>query len=65
MRRGLTKAQDLPHFEVWEWVENNMLPIPFDHSLNLIKQFSFSNRQFCLPKFAYVELSLAQEVYKK
>ena len=42
-----------------------MLQIPFDHSVYLIKQFSFSNRQFCLPKFAHVELSLAQEVHKK
>ena len=42
-----------------------MLPIPFDHSLYLIKLFSFSNRQFCLPKFAHVELTLAQEVHRK
>ena len=62
---GSPKHRILPIFEVWEWVENNMLPIPFDHSLYLIKQFSFSNRQFCLPKFAHVELSLAQVVYKK
>ena len=31
------QALDLAHFEVWEQVENNMLPIPFDHSLFLIK----------------------------
>ena len=52
------------HFEVWEEVENNMLPIPFDHSLYLTKLVQLQ-LQFCLPKFAHVELSLAQEVYKK
>ena len=29
------QALDLAHFVVWEQVENNMLPIPFDHSLYL------------------------------
>ena len=39
-----------------------MLPIPFDHSLYLINQLSFSNRQFCLPKFAHVDTGGLQEV---
>ena len=59
------QALDLAHFEVWEQVENNMLPIPFDHSLYLVKIVQLSYRQFCLPKFAHVELSLAQEVHRK